>query len=81
MLVKVGRSYKYDVIGEDRYKRSLCVVPRGIFNKLMVKNAYAQSFEWYLPKEVKSKYHKLSQEAKRLNSGLWKSYDIDCIGK
>jgi len=32
-LVKVGKSYKYDVRGKDRYKRSLCIVytPRGIF--------------------------------------------------
>ena len=82
-LVKVGKSYKYEVKGKDRYKRSLCVVytPNGIFNELMVKDGYAQPFEKYLPNELKSKYHKLSKEAKRSNRGLWKNYSIDCIGK
>lgn len=82
-LVTVGKQYKYEVTGKDRYNRSLCVVytPKGIFNELMVQDGYAQPFERYLPKEVQNKYHKLSQEAKRLNRGLWKSYNIDCIGK
>ena len=82
-LLKVGKSYKYDVIGKDRYKRSLCVVytPRGIFNELMVKDGYAMPYERYVPSELKRKYYKLSQEAKRLNSGLWKFNNIDCIGK
>ncbi|QSZ41366.1 hypothetical protein GJV85_04345 [Sulfurimonas aquatica] len=82
-LVEVGKSYKYEVIGKDRYNRSLCVVytPIGIFNELMVRDGYAMPYESYMPSKLKSKYHKLSREAKRLNRGLWKSYDIDCIGK
>jgi len=82
-LVKVGRRYKYDVKGQDRYKRSLCVVytPRGIFNELMVKDGYAMPYERYLPNKLKRKYHKLVQQAKSSNSGLWKYYNIDCIGK
>ncbi len=47
----------------------------------MVQDGYAQPFERYLPNEVAKKYHGLSKEAKRLNSGLWKHYNIDCIGK
>lgn len=37
-VVEVGRSYKYDVIGTDRYERSICIVhtPDGLFNELMV---------------------------------------------
>jgi len=82
-LVKVGKSYRYDVTGKDRYNRSLCVVytSKGIFNELMVKYGYAMPYERYVPREVKSKYHKLSKEAKSFNRGLWKKYNIDCIGK
>ena len=81
-LVKVGKSYKYDVIGKDRYKRSLCVVytPRGIFNELMVKDGYAVAFDKYLPKEVERKYHTLERDAKSANRGLWKNYNLDCFG-
>lgn len=81
-LVKVGKSYKYDVIGKDRYKRSLCVVytPKGIFNELMVKDGYAVAFDKYLPKEVERKYHLLEREAKSANRGLWKYQNIDCLG-
>ena len=82
-LVRVGKSYKYDVTGKDRYNRSLCVVytPKGIFNELMVKDGYAMPYERYLPKEQKRKYHKLAKEAKSSNRGLWKNYNINCIGK
>ena len=81
-LVKVGKSYKYDVIGKDRYNRSLCIVytPMGIFNELMVSSGYAMPYEKYLPNELKRKYHKLVKKAKSSNSGLWKYYNIDCIG-
>jgi len=80
-LVKVGKSYKYDVTGKDRYNRSLCVVytSKGIFNELMVKDGYAMPYERYVPRELKSKYNKLSKEAKSFNRGLWKKYNIDCI--
>ena len=82
-LVKVGKSYRYDVTGKDRYNRSLCVVytSKGIFNELMVKDGYAMPYERYVPRELKSKYNKLSKEAKSFNRGLWKKYNIDCIGK
>ena len=82
-LVTVGKSYKYKVTGKDRYNRSLCVVytPKGVFNELMVKDGFAMPYERYLPKELKRKYHKLTKEAKSSNRGLWKHYNIDCIGK
>lgn len=82
-LLTVGKSYKYDVIGKDRYNRSLCVVytPRGIFNELMVSSGYAMPYERYVPSELKRKYHKLAKQAKSSNRGLWKYYNIDCIGK
>lgn len=81
-LVTVGKQYKYDVIGHDRYKRALCVVytPNGIFNELMVKDGYAVAFDKYLPNEVKRKYHSLEQDAKSNNRGLWKYQNIDCLG-
>ena len=82
-LVKVGKSYKYEVKGKDRYKRSLCIVytPNGVFNELMVKDGYAMPYERYVPSNLKKKYNKLAKQAKSSNSGLWKYYNIDCIGK
>jgi len=82
-LVKVGKTYKYEVKGKDRYKRSLCIVytPKGIFNELMVSRGYAMPYEKYLPNELKNKYHKLVKKAKSSHRGLWKYYNIDCIGK
>lgn len=80
---KVGKSYKYDVKGKDRYKRSLCIVytPKGIFNELMVKDGFAMPYERYVPSNLKRKYNKSVKQAKSSNSGLWKYYNIDCIGK
>ena len=82
-LVKVGKAYKYEVKGKDRYKRSLCIVytPRGVFNELMVKDGYAMPYEKYVPSNLKRKYNKLAKQARSSNSGLWKYYNIDCIGK
>jgi micrococcal nuclease len=81
-LVTVGKHYKYDVIGHDYYKRALCIVytPKGIFNELMVKDGYAVTFDKYLPKTVRRRYHLLEQEAKKNNRGLWKNPNIDCLG-
>lgn len=81
-LVKVGKQYKYDIVGHDRYKRALCVVytPSGIFNELMVQDGYAVAFDKYLPKELERKYHLLEREAKSINLGLWKYSNIDCLG-
>ena len=81
-LVKVGKQYKYDVIGYDYYKRALCIVhtPNGIFNELMVQDGYAVAYDKYLPKEVERKYHLLEQDAKRSKRGLWKHSSIDCLG-
>ncbi|MBL4703795.1 MAG: thermonuclease family protein [Flavobacteriales bacterium] len=56
-------------------------MPKGIFNELMVKDGYAMPYERYVPRELKSKYHKLSKVAKSFNRGLWKYYNIDCMGK
>jgi micrococcal nuclease len=81
-LLKIGKSYKYDVLGQDRYKRSLCIVytPKGVYNELIVKDGYAVAFERYLPKSVKRKYLRLEREAKSANRGLWKKYNMDCLG-
>lgn len=82
-LVKAGKQYQYDVIGTDRYRRSICVVytPNGIFNELMVKDGYAMPYDKYVPKALKRKYALLTQEAKRSKRGLWQQYNLECIGK
>lgn len=38
-------------------------------------------YERYVPSNLKRKYNKLAKQAKSSNSGLWKYYNIDCIGK
>lgn len=82
-LVKIGKQYKYDVIGTDRYKRSICIVytPEGIFNELMVKDGYAMPYVQYLPDNLKRKYLLYVKDAKHQSLGLWRKYNLDCIGK
>jgi len=82
-LVKVGKQYKYDVIGTDRYKRAICIVhtPNGISNELMVKDGYAMPYVRYLPDTLKRKYFLHVKSAKASKHGLWHKYNIECIGK
>ena len=43
-LVSIGKSYRFDVKGRDRYGRSICIVqlPGGeTYNERMVKDGYA----------------------------------------
>jgi endonuclease YncB( thermonuclease family) len=82
-LVKIGKSYQYDVVGTDRYERSICVVKLGTstYNEQMVRDGFALPFEKYIPHHLKKHYLKLSSEAKSKNRGLWKERGFDCVGK
>lgn len=82
-LLQIGKNYQYNVIGTDRYQRSICVVKLGrtTYNEQMVLDGFALPFEKYLPQHLKRHYHKLASEARSQNRGLWKRKGFDCIGK
>lgn len=82
LLLQIGKSYHYDVINTDRYKRSICVVELGetLFNEQMIADGYAVVYERYVPDRLKRRYRLLEQEAKRAHKGLWGKYKKICSG-
>ena len=85
-LVKIGKSYKYDVIGADRYKRSICIIhlnKKETFNDKMVNDGYAVAFWKYIPKSEKRHFKLLSQQAKQNSRGLYKTHPavIRCMDR
>ena len=76
-LVSVGKSYRYDVTGYDRYGRSICVVrlPGGeTYNERIVKDGYAVPFWKYIPLLSQRKFYLLEREAASGRRGLWRSH-------
>ena len=82
-LVEKGVSYKYEVISKDRYNRAVCeiYVNGEMLNLKMVDSGYAVPYYQYIPLSKRAAFKKASQEAKRLNKGLYKtnSSAIKCI--
>ena len=83
-LVSVGKSYRFDVRGHDRYGRAICVVrlPDGeTYNERMVRDGYAVPFWKYIPSSMKRRYGTLAKEAKRRRDGLWREYRpvMECL--
>lgn len=83
-LVAIGRSYRFDVNGRDRYGRSICVVrlPDGeTYNERMVKDGYAVPFWKYVPYSMKRRYKRLADESKAGRKGLWSAYRpvMECL--
>ena len=83
-LVSVGKSYRFDVRGHDRYGRAICVVrlPDGeTYNEGMVRDGYAVPFWKYIPSSMKRRYGTLAKEAKRRHNGLWREYRpvMECL--
>ena len=72
-ILQIGKSYRYEVIATDHYKRSICIVDLGktTFNEQMIIDGYAVVYERYVPKNLKRRYLLLEKEAKRTNQGLW----------
>jgi endonuclease YncB( thermonuclease family) len=76
-ILQIGKSYKYEVHGKDRYKRSLCVVKlnnRVTFNDKMVIDGYAVPYYKYIDASKQRYYRKLSKSARVANRGLYKEY-------
>ncbi len=76
-LVSVGKSYRFEVKGRDRYGRSICVVrlPGGeTYNERMVKDGYAVPFWMYVPASLKNRYKNIMHMTKSRRTGLWKDY-------
>ena len=74
-LVSIGKSYRFEVKGRDRYGRSICVVrlPGGeTYNERMVKDGYAAPFWKYIPILKVYRFAKLEREAGSGRKGLWR---------
>lgn len=75
-VMRKGHSYKFDVIGTDRYKRSICVIYSGdgdSFNGKLVSNGFAVPFWRYVPSNIKQTMVKRVRSAKAQNKGLWRT--------
>ena len=73
-LLKIGKQYKYEVSGTDRYGRKICTISlneRDTVNLEMVKSGYALPFYQYMNNNVKEQYMKASKEAKEKQRGLY----------
>ena len=76
-LVSVGKSYRFDIRGRDRYGRSICIVrlPDGeTYNERMVKDGYAVPFWKYIPLSSQRRFYLLEKEAASGRRGLWGSH-------
>ncbi len=82
-ILQIGKSYRYEVIATDHYKRSICIVDLGktTFNEQMIIDGYAVVYERYVPKNLKRRYLLLEKEAKRTNQGLWYKHQKICAGQ
>ena len=85
-LVSVGKSYRFDILGRDRYGRSICIVrlPDGeTYNERMVKDGYAVPFWKYVPSSMRRRYKRLADESKVGRKGLWDAYRplMECVLK
>ena len=76
-LISIGKSYRFDIKGRDRYGRSICIVrlPGGeTYNEKMVKDGYAVPFWKYISSSMRQRYKIASKEAKSDGMGLWRRY-------
>ena len=84
-LLEKGKSYKFDIQGEDRYQRKICVIwlNNGTsVNKKMVEDGYAVPYYDYIKDEnVIREMKKAYKEAKQNRRGLFVKYEssLKCI--
>lgn len=84
-LLELGKSYKFDIQGEDRYKRKICVIwlnNETSVNKKMVEDGYAVPYYDYIKDEsITRDMKKAYKEAKQNRRGLFVEYEssIKCI--
>lgn len=76
--LKVGKSYKVDVLDKDKYGRELCIVYDGdkSYNEKIVSDGYAviyQGGKYIKDEQFKRRLLQAQKEAKSKNRGLWDS--------
>lgn len=75
--LKVGKSYKVDVLEKDKYGRELCIVYDGdasSYNEASIKDGYAVVYKggkYIKDDSFKRKLLQAQKEAKSNNRGLW----------
>lgn len=75
-LLKRGKSYRYEVLGHDRYGRSICVIAlpgAATYNDTMISDGFALPYRQYIDKSERRRFDILAREAKRTGQGLWKT--------
>lgn len=77
--LKIGKSYKLDVLEKDKYGRELCIIYDGdkSYNEAIVADGYAvvyKSGKYIKDANFKRRMLQAQQEAKRKNRGLWEGY-------
>lgn len=74
-IVKIGKSYQYDVVDIDKYGRSVCIIKNdthGTLNEEMVSSGFAVPFSRYiLNRNDQQLYFNALRSAKRTNAGIW----------
>lgn len=74
--LKVGKSYKVDVLEKDKYGRELCIVYDGdkSYNEAIVADGYAVVYKngkYIKDEQLKRRLLQAQKEAKSKNRGLW----------
>lgn len=77
--LKVGKSYKVDVLEKDKYGRELCVIYDGdkSYNESIVSDGYAVVYKggkYIKDDSFKRRLLQAQREAKSNNRGLWNGY-------
>jgi len=74
--LKIGKSYKVDVLEKDKYGRELCIVYDGdqSYNEAIVADGYAVVYKggkYIKDEQLKRRLLQAQKEAKSKNRGLW----------
>lgn len=74
--LKVGKSYKVDVLEKDKYGRELCIVHDGdkSYNENIIADGYAVVYKggkYIKDEQLKRKLLQAQKEARSKNRGLW----------
>lgn len=78
--LKIGKSYKVDILEKDKYGRDLCIVYHDddkSYNELIVEDGYAvvyKSGQYIKDTKFKRRLLEAQKEAKSKNRGLWNGH-------
>lgn len=71
-VLKKGEKHKINIIGSDKYGRSICIIDD--FNLTLIEEGYAVPFYKYIPKTKVRDFDVAIKKAKINKKGLWKSH-------